>query len=83
MTDVNPQRGSTVDYCAHWPDEGHSWSTTLHAGTPRVTTRRCNGCGFLDVSEVRAALLTAERQLLAVSVLAGILLWVLVLVVWP
>jgi len=56
-------QGSTVDYCSRWPEEGHSWSLTKHAGLPVVWTKRCGSCGFLDVSEVRAdlAALTADR----------------------
>jgi len=59
-----PARGSTIDYCEHWPEEGHSWVSTNHAGLPRVWTKRCSGCGYLDVSEVRAEVvsLTAERD---------------------
>lgn len=57
-------RASDEDWCERWPEEGHSYSTTLHKGSPRVHTKTCHGCGYLDVSEVRAGLasLTAERD---------------------
>jgi len=51
-----PAQGSTVDYCERWPEEGHSWTWTKHAGLPTVSTRTCFGCRYLDVTEVQDAL---------------------------
>ena len=52
-------QGSTVGYCSRWPGEPHPWVYTLHAGEPRITTRSCGSCGFLDVTEVREQLAAA------------------------
>jgi len=59
------RRGSSLDWCERWPEEGHNWLTTLHAGVPRIATRSCGSCGYLDTSEARetlaAALAEAEK----------------------
>jgi len=51
-----PAQGSTVDYCWRWPQEGHSWTWTKHAGLPTVSTRTCFVCRYVDVTEVQDAL---------------------------
>lgn len=57
------RQGSTVDYCERFPDEGHAWSTTKHAGLPVVHTRRCYTCGYLDVTEVQAEVARLQQDL--------------------
>lgn len=65
MIDYDPpaRQASTLEYCDRWPDEGHNWSTTLHAGEPRLATRKCGSCGYFDISEIRAEVAALRQQL--------------------
>lgn len=51
--ELKTAQASTEDWCERFPDEGHSWSYTSHAGRPRITTRHCTSCKYLSVQPVR------------------------------
>lgn len=55
-------RASTEDWCERFPDEGHSWSYTSHAGTPRIETRSCTTCGYLSVQPTRESIARWLRE---------------------
>ncbi|HEX7825485.1 MAG TPA: hypothetical protein VF477_11325 [Mycobacterium sp.] len=53
--DERPAQGSTEDWCKKWPTEGHYWTYTHHAGTPRLETKSCR-CGYVSVQPIREQL---------------------------
>lgn len=50
-----PMRASSEDWCEKFPDEGHYWMYTHHAGEPLITTRTCMMCKFDSVQPIREA----------------------------
>ena len=63
ITDLKIAKASTEDWCERFPEEGHSWSYTSHAGLPRIMTRQCTSCQYLSVQPVREALASGELAL--------------------